>query len=217
MSHPHRPEHIREPVSWLPFDPRERRAMHVRLPNDPLPRPHRAPTRRRFLAMAATLLASPAVVTSRRAAAAVPRTLSFRHTHTGEDLTITYATGDSYVNDALASVNWFLRDFRNDAVHPIDPRLLDQLHQLATITGTRAHFQVISGYRSPATNHALRANGRGVAERSLHVMGQAIDVRLADIPLADLRDAALSLRAGGVGYYAASQFVHVDTGPVRRW
>ena len=183
------------------------------------PPPERGRARRRFLGAAAALLAAPAIGTSGRAAAAVPdmRTLAFEHTHTGEEIAVSYASGDSYIDRALASLNWFLRDFRNGAVHPIDPRLFDQLHALATVTGTKTRFQVISGYRSPATNHALRARGGGVAERSLHLQGRAIDIRLADVPLADLRDAALSLRAGGVGYYPGSQFVHVDTGPVRRW
>ena len=184
-----------------------------------LPPPACGHARRRFLGAAAALLAAPAIGRSGRATAAVPgmRTLGFEHTHTGEEIVVSYASGDSYIDRALASLNWFLRDFRNDAVHPIDPRLFDQLHTLATITGTKTRFQVISGYRSPATNHALRARGGGVAERSLHLQGRAIDIRLADVPLADLRDAALSLRAGGVGYYPGSQFVHVDTGPVRRW
>ena len=113
----------------------------------------------------------------------------------------------------------FLRDFRNGATHAIDPGLLDQLNALAAATATRAPFQVISGYRSPATNEMLRRAGHGVATGSLHLQGQAIDIRLADVELTDLRDAALSLRAGGVGYYpsADSDFVHIDTGRVRRW
>jgi uncharacterized protein YcbK (DUF882 family) len=173
-----------------------------------------------MLGLAAALAVCPAASLARGAVAAVPeaRTLAFRHTHTGEELSVAYAAGSAYLADALASVNWFLRDFRNGAVHPIDPQLLDQLHRLAAITGTKARFEVISGFRSPVTNQALRARGGGgVAERSLHLQGRAIDIRLPDVPLADLRDAALSLRAGGVGYYQASQFVHVDTGPVRRW
>jgi uncharacterized protein YcbK (DUF882 family) len=188
-------------------------------PSSSSPPPERGHARRRFLGAAAALLAAPAIGRPGRATAAVPgmRTLGFEHTHTGEEIVVSYASGDSYIDRALASLSWFLRDFRNDAVHPIDPRLFDQLHALATITGTKTRFQVISGYRSPATNHALRARGGGVAERSLHLQGRAIDIRLADVPLADLRDAALSLRAGGVGYYPGSQFVHVDTGPVRRW
>jgi uncharacterized protein YcbK (DUF882 family) len=148
---------------------------------------------------------------------ASPRTLAFRHTHTGEALSIAFAQGEHYIAEALARVNWLLRDFRNGAVQPIDPQLLDQLHAVARLTGSSAPFEVISGYRSPATNEALHRKSRGVATRSLHLEGRAIDVRLPDVPLADLRDAALSLRAGGVGYYAESRFVHLDTGRVRRW
>jgi uncharacterized protein YcbK (DUF882 family) len=152
-------------------------------------------------------------------ASAMPRSLRFEHTHTGEKLALTYAVGDQYVASALDQIEHFLRDFRNGATHAIDPGLLDQLHLLSAATATRAPFQVISGYRSPATNAMLRREGHGVAAQSLHLQGKAIDIRLADIALADLRDAALSLRAGGVGFYPspASDFVHVDTGRVRRW
>lgn len=177
------------------------------------------PARRRLLTASAVAVAAPLLVFARRssAATAVPRSLAFRHTHTGESLSITFAHGERYVAEALERVNWLLRDFRNGAVQPIDPQLLDQLHAVATLTGSRAPYEVISGYRSPATNEALHRNGRGVATKSLHLEGRAIDVRLADVPLADLRDAALSLKAGGVGFYAGSQFVHLDTGRVRRW
>jgi uncharacterized protein YcbK (DUF882 family) len=177
------------------------------------------PARRRVLAASAAAVAAPFLVFSRRssAAATAARSLAFRHTHTGESLAITFAHGERYVAEALERVNWFLRDFRNGAVQPIDPQLLDQLHQVAALTGSRAPYEVISGYRSPATNEALHRSGRGVATRSLHLEGRAIDVRLADVPLADLRDAALSLKAGGVGFYAGSRFVHLDTGRVRRW
>jgi uncharacterized protein YcbK (DUF882 family) len=175
--------------------------------------------RRRFLAAGAALLASPMLALPRRARAntAAVRTLSFRHTHTGEALSIAFAAGDSYLAEALARINWLLRDFRNGESRPIDPQLLDQLHALSAVTGTRAPYEVISGYRSPATNELLQRRSAGVATRSLHLEGRAIDVRLADVPLADLRDAAMSMRAGGVGFYAQSQFVHLDTGRVRRW
>jgi uncharacterized protein YcbK (DUF882 family) len=175
--------------------------------------------RRRFLAAGAAFLASPFLALPRRAHAnsESARTLSFRHTHTGELLSLTYAAGDAYVTEALARVNWFLRDFRNGESRAIDPQLLDQLHTLSAATGTRAPYEVISGYRSPATNEMLQRHGGGVATHSLHLEGRAIDIRLADVPLADLRDAATSLRAGGVGFYARSQFVHLDTGTVRRW
>jgi uncharacterized protein YcbK (DUF882 family) len=173
-----------------------------------------------MLVVGVALLAGPFLAVSRRARAqgASLRTLAFRHTHTGESLAVAYASGDSYLPAALAQVNWFLRDFRNGESRAIDPQLLDQLHALSALTGSRSPFEVISGYRSPATNEALRRHGGGgVATQSLHLEGRAIDIRLADVPLADVRDAALSLRAGGVGYYAQSQFVHLDTGRVRRW
>ena len=174
--------------------------------------------RRRLLAAVPALLAIPMLALPRRAAAATAneRTLAFRHTHTGETLSLAYAAGDRYVPGALERISWFLRDFRNGEARPIDPGLLDQLEALARVTRSRAPFEVISGYRSPVTNEMLRTKG-GVASKSLHLEGRAIDVRLADVPLADLRDAATSLKAGGVGFYAASNFVHLDTGRVRRW
>ena len=176
--------------------------------------------RRRIVSFGATLLAAPMLAVSRKTwASAGPRSLAFEHNHTGEKLSLVYAVGDQYVTAALAQVRQFLRDFRNGATHVIDPALLDQLHALSAATGTRTPFQVISGYRSPATNAMLQREGHGVATSSLHLQGQAIDIRLSDVALADLRDAALSLRAGGVGYYPSpsSDFVHVDTGAVRRW
>jgi uncharacterized protein YcbK (DUF882 family) len=174
--------------------------------------------RRRLLAGAATLTAAPMLAVSRRVRAdSAPRAIAFEHTHTGERLAVTYAYGDTYVPQALSAVKRLLRDFRDGQTHDIDPALLDQLHLLATITGTRSSFQVISGYRSPATNRMLQKGGHGVASHSLHLEGRAIDIRLSDVPLTDLRDAALTLAAGGVGYYPTSAFVHVDTGRVRRW
>lgn len=176
------------------------------------------PGRRRLLAGAATLAAAPMLALSPRIrAASASRAVAFEHTHTGEKLAVTYAYGDTYVPQAMHAINRLLRDFRNGEACDIDPGLLDQLHLLAAVTATRASFQVISGYRSPATNRMLQKNGRGVASHSLHLEGRAIDIRLADVSLADLRDAAQSLKTGGVGYYPASDFVHVDTGRVRRW
>ncbi len=175
------------------------------------------PPRRRALRAAAALVAAPLVAVPRHSHAAPPRTLALRHAHTGESVAVAYAAGDAYVPQALARLAWLLRDFRTGAVHPIDPSLFDQLHAVAAATGSRAAFEVISGYRSPATNAALQRRGRGVATGSLHLQGRAIDVRLDDVPLADLRDAALDLRAGGVGFYPQSRFVHLDTGRVRRW
>ena len=174
------------------------------------------PTRRRFVAVlggAAFGLAARAAP----AAAAAPRLLRFEHLHTGEKLAVEYFAAGRYLDDARAAVDHLLRDFRTGDVGRIDAALLDLLHGLQAATGSARAFQVISGYRSSATNEALRRHSSGVASSSLHLRGQAIDIRLADVPLAGLRDAALSMRQGGVGYYAASDFVHVDTGRVRAW
>jgi uncharacterized protein YcbK (DUF882 family) len=147
-----------------------------------------------------------------------PRTLDFSHTHTGEALAVEYWARGTYLPDALEAVNRLLRDFRTGDVHPIDPGLLDMLHAVARITGSRKPFQVISGFRSPHTNTLLRERGGGgVAVGSLHMVGKAIDIRVGDVPLVKLRNAALSLKVGGVGYYPGSAFVHVDTGRVRQW
>jgi uncharacterized protein YcbK (DUF882 family) len=178
-----------------------------------------SPSRRRFLGLASAAVAAPMLALARRsqASAAQPRALAFDHTHTGERLSLTYALGEHYFPDALQTLNHFLRDFRTGEMHVIDPRLLDLLHLLRQVTQTRAPFQVISAYRSPATNEMLRNRSRGIASQSLHLQGQAIDIRLADVPLSDLHDAALSLRAGGVGFYRGPDFVHLDTGRVRHW
>lgn len=178
-----------------------------------------SPSRRRFLGLASAVVAAPMLALARRsqASAAQPRALAFDHTHTGERLSVTYAMGEHYIPDALQALKRFLRDFRTGETHAIDPRLLDQLHLLRKVTQTKAPFQVISAYRSAATNAMLRNRSRGIASGSLHLNGQAIDIRLADVPLGDLRDAALSLRAGGVGFYRDPDFVHLDTGRLRRW
>jgi uncharacterized protein YcbK (DUF882 family) len=176
--------------------------------------------RRRFVAGLGAALAAPLITLPRAARAAdATQTLHFLHTHTNEVLEVTYAVAGRYVASALENVRHFLRDFRNGAMHDIDPALLDQLHRLAAATCTKAPFEVISGYRSPETNTMLQKQGHGVATNSLHLQGRAIDIRLADVTLEDLRDAALSMRAGGVGYYpsAESNFVHIDTGRVRTW
>ena len=166
------------------------------------------------LAAAVPILAAPRRLLAQSASA---RVLSFTHTHTGERLAVEYFSGGTYLQDALATVNHFLRDFRTDEVHAIDPGLLDLLHGLTGLTQTTRPFQVISGYRSAATNEMLRHKSEGVAAGSLHMKGLAIDIRLADVPLAKLRSAALAVGRGGVGYYPASDFVHVDTGRVRTW
>jgi uncharacterized protein YcbK (DUF882 family) len=145
------------------------------------------------------------------------RSLSFYHTHTGKALSVVYFKNGRYVPTALDAIDDFLRDFRNGDEHRMDPALLDVLFDIKLKTGTHAPFQVISAYRSPDTNQMLRDTTAGVAKDSMHLRGQAIDVRLADVPLDRLRGVALDLQKGGVGFYPESQFVHVDTGRVRRW
>jgi uncharacterized protein YcbK (DUF882 family) len=138
-------------------------------------------------------------------------------THTGEHLEVRYFEGGAYLPAALRRMNQVLRDHRSGDVAAIDPRLFDQMHALAVCAGCAPHFEIISGYRSPATNEKLQQASSGVAKRSLHMDGRAIDVRLKGLPTARLRDLALALRSGGVGYYAKSDFVHLDTGRVRAW
>lgn len=145
------------------------------------------------------------------------RKLAFFNLHTGERLKTEYWVDGAYQRSALREVNLILRDFRTGDVHPIDPKLLDLLCALQHSVGQRGAFHVISGYRSPATNRMLRRRSGGVARHSLHMDGQAIDIRLPGCELRDLRDAARALRRGGVGYYRSSNFVHVDTGRVRYW
>ncbi|MCG6925753.1 MAG: DUF882 domain-containing protein [Acidobacteria bacterium] len=175
-------------------------------------------TRRGFLRGLAGLTVVAAAAPARLLAdTGSERVLSLANTHTGERLTIPYFADGDYLPGALARLEHHLRDHRNGAEHPMDPVLFDILNDLRLATGTRAPFQVISGYRSPKTNAKLRAAGRGVAKRSLHMDGRAIDVRLADVKTSVLRDAALELRRGGVGYYRKSDFVHVDTGRFRTW
>jgi uncharacterized protein YcbK (DUF882 family) len=145
------------------------------------------------------------------------RELSFYHTHTGKALSVVYYKDGVYLPAALQNIDDFLKDFRNGERHDIDPALLDVLYDIKVKTGTHAPFEVISAYRSPQTNQMLRDTTVGVAQHSMHMQGQAIDVRLPDVKLAKLRDVALHLQRGGVGFYPTSEFVHVDTGRIRRW
>lgn len=173
--------------------------------------------RRRFLASAAAGVPLLFAFPRRLLALTETRELSFLHLHTGETLDVEYWRGGEYDSPSLKAVDHVLRDWRTNQVHTIDPELLDLLSALARETGTREPFHVICGYRSPTTNEMLRQNSNGVASRSLHLDGKAIDIRLPDVPLKKLRDAAIGLKRGGVGYYPGSNFVHVDTGRVRTW
>ena len=195
----------------------------MQYPTDPCASPRPA-SRRGFLKRLAAAGALGAMGT--RALAALPgpvsapapvRELGFLNLHTGEKLRVPYWENGRYLQDALAEINHVLRDHRANAVHAIDTGLLDLLARLQAAVGNSRAFEVISGYRAPSSNEMLRARSSGVAQGSLHLQGKAIDIRLSGVPLADLRDAARSLRAGGVGYYPREQFVHVDTGRVRAW
>lgn len=143
--------------------------------------------------------------------------LSFSHTHTDETLSLVYKQNGRYLPDALQQINHLLRDFRTEEVHPIDPGLLDILYTLQQSSGGQGRFEIISGYRSPKTNNMLRGKSGKVAKRSLHMLGKAIDIRLTGMDTQKLRNTALKLKQGGVGYYRRSDFVHIDTGRVRTW
>jgi len=145
------------------------------------------------------------------------RSLAFYNTHTNETLKATYWRHGAADHGALTDINHILRDFRTGDVFPMDVKLLDLLTELHRRTGSNQPFQVISGYRSPKTNSTLAAESNGVAKHSMHLEGKAIDIRLADVPLRTLHDTAVAMKAGGVGIYPESNFVHVDTGRVRYW
>jgi uncharacterized protein YcbK (DUF882 family) len=145
------------------------------------------------------------------------KTLSFEHTHTGEKLKLTYFEHGNYIKDALQEINYLLRDFRSDDIHPIDTALLDQLFDLKQALGLNRPFHIISGYRSPLTNARLRKHSHGVAEHSFHMQGRAIDIRVEGVSSKMIRNAALDMAQGGVGYYPRNNFVHLDSGRFRTW
>ena len=145
------------------------------------------------------------------------KSLTFFHTHTEQRLHVTCAYGETYDADALESINDFLKDFRDGEKIAIDPALVEGLYDLQRTLGSTGTFEVISAYRSPQTNEMLRGRSNGVARRSQPLLGKAIDVRLDDVELVTLRDAAIAMKRGGVGYYPRSNFVHLDAGRVRRW
>ena len=145
------------------------------------------------------------------------KTLSFEHTHTGEKLRLTYFERGDYIKEALLEINYLLRDFRTDDIYPIDTALLDQLFDLKQTLGLNKPFHIISGYRSPFTNARLRKHGHGVAEHSFHMKGRAIDIRVEGVSSKMIRNAALTMAQGGVGYYPRNNFVHLDSGRFRTW
>lgn len=145
------------------------------------------------------------------------KVLAFHNTHTGDQLKLTYFEQGRYIKDALHEINHLFRDYHDGSVHPIDPALLDQLYDLKHTLEVRKPFHIVSGYRSPATNADLRKHSDGVAKNSLHMQGRAIDIRIEGLDTRRIRNAALAMRRGGVGYYEKSDFVHLDTGSVRTW
>ena len=149
--------------------------------------------------------------------AGAERRLILDNTHTGELLDTVYYRGGRYEPTELGRLDWLLRDHRTGGVLPIAEGLFDLLHELAAAAAREPRYEIISGFRSPATNALLAATTVGVSSKSLHMMGRAIDVRLAGYPTEGLRDLALAKQAGGVGYYPSSDFVHLDLGAVRSW
>ncbi len=146
-----------------------------------------------------------------------PREVAVHNLHTGESISAIYFDRGAYVPDALDAMNHVMRDFRTGEIHVMDPQLFDLWHTIRDVTESRTPFQIISGYRSPETNAMLHEASNGVAQNSYHMRGKASDIRLEDLQLAHLHKAALAIGRGGVGYYPASDFVHVDVGPVRHW
>ena len=183
--------------------------------------------RRRFLQLglgATTALALPSAFAglsspsiAQPATAEAERKLSLLNLHTGEHLHATYWAEGQYQSSELKAINHVLRDHRTGDAYHMDNDLLNLLHVLHQKMDSKQEFQVISGYRSPKTNAALTKKSSGVAKKSLHMQGKAIDIRLPGCELSDLRKAAINLQAGGVGYYQKSDFIHIDTGNVRRW
>lgn len=176
-------------------------------------------SRRRLLQMGgavAGLSVGGAFARTSRAAELPGKRIALLNLHTGEQIDVEFFRGD-YLSDSLSAIQVLLRDFRNDEQHPIDPKLMDYLYDVARHASVDPVFSVISGYRSPQTNEKLRERSSGVARHSLHLQGRAIDVRLAGVRCADLAGRALDLGRGGVGFYAKSDFVHLDTGAFRTW
>ncbi|GAB5389968.1 MAG: hypothetical protein Alpg2KO_29360 [Alphaproteobacteria bacterium] len=145
------------------------------------------------------------------------KTLALRNMHTGERDEITFSANGVLLKDGLKKISWLLRDHRREEAHDMDPKLLDLLHRVHAGLGKDEEFKIISGYRSPRTNAMLRRRSGGVAKKSYHMLGKAIDVTMDGVSSSRLRRVALAQNAGGVGYYPRSNFVHMDTGPVRTW
>jgi uncharacterized protein YcbK (DUF882 family) len=175
---------------------------------------------RRRMIVAAGALAGTAALGVRAALGAADtssKRIALYNLHTEERLDIEYLRGDAYIAESLAALQVFLRDYRNGAQHHVDPKLMDYLVDVAGSLGKQPSYSVISGYRSPQTNGHLHDTGHQVAPHSLHMEGRAIDVRMPGVDCAVLAAAARDVQHGGVGYYRAENFVHLDTGRYRTW
>ena len=171
-----------------------------------------------LIAAAASVMPWPAWAYQQLMADRPERFLSLMNTHTGEKLCkVVYWQQGSYLEPSLQEIDYLLRDHRTDQVSRIDAGALDLMFALREKFPVTQPFEIISGYRSPETNQLLQRSSSGVAKHSYHMLGQAIDLRLPGVSLKTLRKAALQMRRGGVGYYPKSDFIHVDTGPVRSW
>ena len=167
---------------------------------------------------AATTVGAPSIAKLVNPIGDVGKDIHMNHLHTAERIGLVFAVQNEYIDPALQKLNHFLRDHYSGDVGVMDPLLYDLMYQIRRDLGVRRSFDVISGYRSPKTNETLRTTrGGGVAKRSLHMDGKAIDVRLPGVPLKELRDAAIAQKVGGVGFYPKDGFVHIDTGNVRTW
>ena len=173
-------------------------------------------SRRRLLGAAAAA-AAVGFVDPVPAVSFAPRSVSLYNVHTGEWLRTVYWADGHYIREAVRDINWILRDHHSDEIRPMDAGVLDLLGMLRDRLDTHDPFLVVCGYRSPTTNRKLYLQHEGVAKYSYHIKGMAVDLRSERRDLSQIRDAALSLRCGGVGYYPRSDFVHVDCGPIRRW
>jgi uncharacterized protein YcbK (DUF882 family) len=175
--------------------------------------------RRSFLKSSVVLASAIGMPALAKAAQPAPaeRTLRLYNTHTGESLRSVFWAEGQFIPDALKDINKLLRDHRNDKIAEMDPKLIVLLNDVSDKFGDNQVLHIISGYRSPESNAKLAAASDGVAKHSMHMDGKAIDIRMPGKNLAQLHKAAMSMKAGGVGYYPDSQFVHMDTGRVRYW
>jgi uncharacterized protein YcbK (DUF882 family) len=170
------------------------------------------------LALSNLALAQDAAVVATEEAPVEERWLELFNTHTRETVNMVFKRGAGYSPAALEAFKKVARDHRNGDMHEMDPRLFDQLFDLARAAKVEPRYEIISGYRSPESNGKMAARpGSGVSKKSLHMQGRAMDVRLKGCTCAKLRDLALAAKRGGVGYYEKSDFVHVDTGNFRTW